>query len=303
MFKLDTLADVYKTIGKQLLNFGNIYKPRGMETKELLNVNFVLNNPRCRLIYNPKRKFSLIYAIVESLMLVNYSNELKYYSYFNENIKQFSDDGITLNGAYGSRIAHLIPFIIKKIKEDKDSRQCVLPIYSYNDISARTKDVPCTLNLHFMIRNNKLNLHVYMRSNDIIWGTPYDIFQFTMLQEVLANELSIDIGKYYHNVTSLHVYEKFYPVLDTLVRGCFSGDTVPVEVLNKHDYNEWIKISNEYIKLVDNEHSNKFYQTAINSQFYKLLVNAKEHKLGRRVPFIIPEWSKPFVKRWVHIND
>jgi thymidylate synthase len=47
-----------------------------------------------------------------------------------------------------------------------------------------------------------------MRSNDAILGLPYDVFLFTMLQELLACELGITLGVYHHVAGSLHIYER-----------------------------------------------------------------------------------------------
>ena len=58
-----------------------------------------------------------------------------------------------------------------------------------------------------MLRDGKLHLIVYMRSNDVIWGLPHDVFCFTMLQEIVARELEADLGLYRHMVGSLHLYE------------------------------------------------------------------------------------------------
>ncbi|MNP18299.1 Thymidylate synthase [compost metagenome] len=55
-----------------------------------------------------------------------------------------------------------------------------------------------------------------MRSNDIYLGMPYDIFSFTMLQEMLALELNVELGSYTHMVGSLHIYEKHFNIFDSL---------------------------------------------------------------------------------------
>ncbi len=47
-----------------------------------------------------------------------------------------------------------------------------------------------------------------MRSNDAFIGLPHDIFSFTMLQEILARTLGVELGNYSHAVGSLHLYTK-----------------------------------------------------------------------------------------------
>ena len=66
--------------------------------------------------------------------------------------------------------------------------------------------MPCTCALQFLVRKGKLDLIVYMRSNDVIKGLTHDIFCFTMLQEIAARRLSVELGTYRHCVGSLHLY-------------------------------------------------------------------------------------------------
>src|SRR4029453_8927030 len=66
----------------------------------------------------------------------------------------------------------------------------------------------CTSTLQFVIRDHRLNLMTTMRSNDAYFGLPHDIFCFTMLQDLIARSLDIELGTYVHSVGSLHVYEE-----------------------------------------------------------------------------------------------
>lgn len=203
-----TFADCYKKLMRDVWYEGEVVRPRGKKTLELLNYSFCIQNPKHNLAFIPGRNFSIVHAINEAVMLFSNSNRVSELGLFNANMKNYSDDGYTLNGSYGARISDYISKVIEKLKYDADSRQAVMNIYASEDgLIKETKDVPCTMTLHFMIRNGKLNLHTYMRSNDCIWGTPYDVFMFTTLQQVVANELGIDVGCYYHNASSIHIYE------------------------------------------------------------------------------------------------
>jgi thymidylate synthase len=68
----------------------------------------------------------------------------------------------------------------------------------------------------FRIRNNKLNMSVYMRSNDVWLGSAYDFFQFTRVQLAMCSVLGIEPGTYAHHVGSLHIYENNYEAADQL---------------------------------------------------------------------------------------
>ena len=86
------------------------------------------------------------------------------------------------------------------------SRRAVIQLFDHNDLVEQQSDVPCTCNLQFMVRHGKLHLIVFMRSNDVYLGLPHDIFCFTMLQEIMARDLGLELGTYKHMVGSLHIY-------------------------------------------------------------------------------------------------
>ena len=58
------------------------------------------------------------------------------------------------------------------------------------------------------VREGRLDWMQVMRSNDLLLGTPHNFVQFTMLQEIIAGWLRLDVGRYGHLSDSLHVYEE-----------------------------------------------------------------------------------------------
>jgi len=97
--------------------------------------------------------------------------------------------------------------VLKLLKEKPNTRRAVIQLYDAADIAEEHIEIPCTCNLQFLIRKEKLHLYVSMRSNDAFKGLPHDIFAFTMLQEIIARTLNIELGSYYHSAGSLHLYE------------------------------------------------------------------------------------------------
>ncbi len=93
------------------------------------------------------------------------------------------------------------------MKRKPDSRQAVIQLFGADDIVGAHSDVPCTSTLQFLVRRNQLHMIANMRSNDALIGMPHDIFCFTMLQEIMARTISVDLGSYKHVVGSLHLYQ------------------------------------------------------------------------------------------------
>jgi thymidylate synthase len=62
--------------------------------------------------------------------------------------------------------------------------------------------------LQYFVRSDRLDAITFMRSNDIYLGLPHDVFTFTMIQEIIARSLGVELGTYIHMIGSLHLYEK-----------------------------------------------------------------------------------------------
>lgn len=178
---------------------------------EILNAITTIENPKDNLVTSPIRDLSYKYAVGELLWYLSGSNRLSAISQYSKAWGKLSDDGETVNSAYGYRIFEKFGFdqwehVKSLLMADSNSRQAVIHIKEPNP--QKTKDLPCTVSLQYFIRDGKLYATTYMRSNDIWLGFPYDVFTFTCLQIKLAFELGVGIGTYTHVAGSLHLYER-----------------------------------------------------------------------------------------------
>jgi thymidylate synthase len=140
------------------------------------------------------------------------TNDLAFISYYLPLYKHFAD-GDEIFGGYGPRLfdwrsMDQFANVADILKRKPDSRQAVIQLFDAGDIVEEHNDIPCTCTLQFMIRHGKLHMFTNMRSNDVMWGLPHDVFSFTMLQEIMARSLAVELGTYKHAVGSLHLYDK-----------------------------------------------------------------------------------------------
>ena len=181
---------------------------------ELVNANLQLTNPTKNTMCNCIRKMPLRYAIGELLWYNSCNPSWKAIYPYSKFWKGISDNGSTVNSNYGWCIRKKYGFdqweMVKKLlQENTNSRHAIIHIKeARNLIDNPTKDLNCTIALQFLLRNNKLDLIVTMRSNDIWLGLPYDLFNFTCMQIQMAMELGVEVGTYYHNAGSLHIYKE-----------------------------------------------------------------------------------------------
>lgn len=187
-------------------------------TRELLHVNFTINNPRDRWILSRLPAINPAFAIVEVFWILSGSNDAQFLNYWNPILPKFIGTNKTAYGAYGFRIRKQFGIdqlerAFKILSKNPNSRQVVIQIWDpvldlpIEDGSPTSLDIPCNICSMPKIRNGKLEWLQIMRSNDLFRGTPYNIVQFTTLQEILAGWLGVEIGAYHQVSDSLHIYE------------------------------------------------------------------------------------------------
>lgn len=183
---------------------------------EIINAITVIEDPTRNIMCNSIRNLPMRYCIGELLWYLSGNNNLSAIQKYSSNWNRMSDDGKTVNSNYGNLARYYYGFdqleqCEKILKENPNSRQAVIHLKPAWDIYEHpTQDLPCTVCLQFFIRNRKLYMTTYMRSNDLWMGFPYDVFQFTCLQILLSMKLNIDLGTYTHISASLHLYKRDY---------------------------------------------------------------------------------------------
>ena len=221
-----TMEEAYYNAINKVLVYGEEVSPRGCKTKELAPATIVIEDATRPLAAPHSRKINPCFGLAETLWFLRGSNDLEEIAHYNSVWRYFEDcdnKGI-LNGAYGKRIRNWngtddYPGVdqllecYKKLKKDPYTRQAIIIIYNPeldNKIHCHggySKDIPCTSYFNFQIRDGKLNMHTVMRSNDLHKGFIYDVHNFMIIQNILAGWLEVEVGKYTHTASSLHIYE------------------------------------------------------------------------------------------------
>lgn len=111
----------------------------------------------------------------------------------------------TQQSAYGPRTTGQLSEVISELREVPDSRRAV--ILFPNDQDELT-DLPCTTSIQFILRDNALHSVVSTRSWDLWFGAPYDIIQFGMVNQHVANSLGVSPGWLHITAGSAHLYHR-----------------------------------------------------------------------------------------------
>lgn len=184
---------------------GKAVSPRGEGTLEQLNMKFELPYSKFNLLDVASRKLSYKFAVAEWLWMMFGRSDVATIKQYNENITRFSDNGETFAGAYGPHIRGQRAKILHLLSTDPNTRQAVIEIPRPY---APTKDEPCTLSLQFLNRDSALHCIATMRSSDVWLGLPYDVFNFTQIQNCFAGALELERGWFSLNAGSSHLYDR-----------------------------------------------------------------------------------------------
>jgi thymidylate synthase len=208
-----TLDDLLRSVLQLLLAQTARVEPTRGRMAEVLGVILELQDPRARLSRSEGRgkPFS---CLGELLWYLSKRNRLDFIQYYVPAYKKESEDKVTVRGGYGPRmfamrrVHNQVENVLALLRSKPTSRRAVIQLFDAADIAQKYQEIPCTCTLQFLIRRDRLDLIAHMRSNDAYVGLPHDVFAFTMIQEILAVSLGVELGTYRHLIGSLHLYDK-----------------------------------------------------------------------------------------------
>jgi thymidylate synthase len=143
---------------------------RGGRVKSIIEpVTVTFMEPRSRVLFNEVRDANPFYHLYEALWMLAGRNDVESLAYFEPMVAQFSDNGKTMNGAYGYRwrIAlgdHVkdwwvdqIEILVQHLKEHVFSKRAILQMWNVEEDLCRinepniSRDVCCNLACKFRV--------------------------------------------------------------------------------------------------------------------------------------------------------
>ncbi len=179
--------------------------------------------PLERVLFDPLRNCNPVFHFMEGLWMLAGRNDVKWISWFNQRMKEFSDDGVQFHGAYGYRwrrhfdmdggaeedFPDQLSKVVRLLRNNHDERRAVLQMWDpVADLDRPGyKDLPCNLSACFKIRDGKLTMTVMCRSNDIVWGCyGANSVHMSMMMEYVAARVGVPVGSYWQISDSWHAY-------------------------------------------------------------------------------------------------
>ena len=207
----DAFHDLYWRIVRDGVDFAG--------TKALFNVGFEIEVPNANAIIDRKVKRNWSYTYAEAEWQWYLSGDRRVitlgglYGKVPAIWKRMADCNGNVNSNYGWQWQRnqQLDYVIGLLKTQPETRQAAISIYDAKEWESYTNDTPCTYAVQFTILDNKLNMSVVMRSNDLWYGFCNDQYQFSNLQLLVAQKTGYEVGTYYHYAHNLHLYNDKLP--------------------------------------------------------------------------------------------
>lgn len=195
--------------------------PRGLSVKEL-ELETLQISPNFPIPDFEARPFNWKYFMGELAWYLKQDRKIDYINNFSSFWKNIVDEQGNINSNYGNLLfGEQLQWALDALEKDKNTRQAISFVSRPSVQYSGNKDFVCTIYLNFWIRDNKLNMKVQMRSNDIFYGLSYDAPFFAFVQQTMFKWLrdkykDLLLGTYYHCADNIHYYERHFEIAESI---------------------------------------------------------------------------------------
>ncbi len=213
-FEADNSNDMAPLVYRELNEVGLVQGSRNgrvLRFEEPITTTY--RTPWHRANFTVGRDANPFFHIAEAMWMLAGRRDVDFLTYFNKGMAQYSDDGSVFNAAYGYRARHEFGFdqlvaIPRLLEKDPGTRQAVIQLWHPSDLGANTLDKACNMSMVFSIFGTRLDMTVFNRSNDLVFGgvTGANPVHFSYFQQWVANQLKIPMGHLTFVSNNAHVY-------------------------------------------------------------------------------------------------
>jgi len=98
-----------------------------------------------------------------------------------------------------------IATVIKDIKTSPWSRRHIVSAWNPKQLPQMALP-PCHMFFQFSVKDRQLSCHLYIRSNDLFLGAPFNIAQYALLAHLVAHQTDLEPGDLVYTIGDAHIY-------------------------------------------------------------------------------------------------
>jgi thymidylate synthase len=119
--------------------------------------------------------------------------------------------------------------VIDSIKKNPDSRRHIVNAWNVSDLDDMALP-PCHMFYQFWVGNGRLSCNLYVRSNDLFLGAPFNIAEYALLTHMVAQQCDLEVGELVYTIGDAHVYLNHLDQIDEqLSRSTFPLPTLRIK--------------------------------------------------------------------------
>ena len=165
-----------------------------------------------------------------------------------------------ISDKFASCLLDQVDYLLYQLRHNPSSRRHITMLWNPDELDEMAL-TPCVYETQWHVKNNKLHLEVRCRSNDMALGNPFNVFQYNVLQRMIAQVLGYELGEYIYHIGDAHVYTRHIEGLQEQInRESFETPTLWINPRVKNFYDFTI----DDFKLINYQHGKKIsFEVAI----------------------------------------
>jgi thymidylate synthase len=107
--------------------------------------------------------------------------------------------------AGNGRTFNQIERVIDNIRTNPDSRRHIVNAWNVADLADMALP-PCHMFFQFYVAGGRLSCQLYIRSNDLFLGAPFNIAEYALLVHMVAQQCDLAPGELVYTIGDAHIY-------------------------------------------------------------------------------------------------
>jgi thymidylate synthase len=233
---MSNFSNQFTGIISKINDSGSESQPRNLKVRELIYGQFDVDSTQPFASFKD-RAFNWKYFAGEVAWYLKKDNDIEYINKFSNFWKFITNpNSNTINSNYGSLLfGSQLKWCLDSLKADDNTRQAIAFLNQPKFQFEGNKDFVCTMYLNFFIRDNKLNMKVQMRSNDIFYGLTFDAPFFAFVHQHMLLWLketypTLELGTYTHFADNIHYYERHFELSEQILTNGISDNQYTMNI-------------------------------------------------------------------------